>query len=74
VALALVVAALVANRGGIAQYVTTGQVTIHWSFVIFGLFAILQSTLLVGFVVVDYLLVLFREKTELLETGITQRH
>ncbi len=69
-ALALVVAALVANWGGIVQYVTTGQVTIHWSFVIFGLFAIVQATLLAGFVVLDHLLELFREKAQALEGNL----
>jgi len=69
-ALALVVAALVANWGGIVQYVTTGQVTIHWSFVIFGLFAIVQATLLAGFVVLDHLLELFREKAQALGSDL----
>jgi len=71
-ALVLIVAALVANWGGVVQYVATGRVTIHWSFVMFGLFAILQSTLLVGFVVVDYLLMLSLEKSKSLEAGIAQ--
>ncbi len=69
-ALALVVAALVANWGGIVQYVATGQVTIHWSFVIFGLFAIVQATLLAGFVVLDHLLELFREKAQALDSDL----
>jgi len=69
-ALILIVAALVANWGGIVQYVTTGQVTIHWSFVVFGLFAIVQATLLSGFVVLDHLLELFREKAQALERDL----
>jgi len=70
-ALALVVAAFVANWGGIVQYIATGQVTIHWSFVVFGLFAIVQATLLAGFVVLDHLLELFREKAQALERDLT---
>jgi glycosyltransferase involved in cell wall biosynthesis len=69
-ALVLIVAALVANWGGIVQYVTTGQVTIHWSFVIFGLFAIVQATLLAGFVVLDHLLELFRENAQALDSDL----
>jgi len=68
--LVLIVAALVANWGGIVQYMATGQVTIHWSFVVFGLFAIVQATLLAGFVVLDHLLELFREKAQALDSDL----
>ena len=62
-AVMLVVAALAANYRGLAQYITTGHVTTHWSFVVFGLFAVVQASLLGGFAVLDYLLKLFEEKS-----------
>ncbi len=69
-ALVLLVGGLVANRQGIVQYVTMGHVDVHWSFAMFGLFAVLQSMLLGGFVIMDYLLMLFAEKARSLEAGI----
>lgn len=53
---------LYANRHTLAQYVSTGHVYVHWSVVLFGLFAVVIAFNLVSFAALDFLVSLFPEQ------------
>jgi glycosyltransferase involved in cell wall biosynthesis len=58
----LLAAGLYANRYAILEYVTQHRIYVHWSFVMFGLFAVLLAFNLLCFAALDYLLALFPEQ------------
>jgi hypothetical protein len=72
--LVFLAASLYADRGAIFQYVTEGHLRAHWSFVMFGLFAVIVAFNLFCFAALDYLLGLFPEQmTRLCRFGGGQR-
>ncbi len=58
----LLAAGLYANRYTILEYLTRHHIYVHWSFVMFGLFAVLLAFNLLCFAALDYLLALFPEQ------------
>jgi MFS family permease len=58
----LLAAGLYANRYTILEYVTQHRIYVHWSFVMFGLFAVLLAFNLLCFTALDFLLALFPEQ------------
>ena len=53
---------LYANRHTLVQYVSTGHVYVHWSVVLFGLFAVVIAFNLISFAALDFLVSLFPEQ------------
>jgi len=61
---------LYANRHTLVQYVSTGHVYVHWSVVLFGLFAVVIAFNLISFAALDFLVSLFPEQvSRLRRTG-----
>lgn len=57
-------AAVGADWRALVEYLSTGHITAHWSFVVFGLFMALLSIELVGFVAMNHLVSLLRAERE----------
>ena len=61
-AVVLLVAGVYANRHTLLQYLSTGHVYVHWSVVLFGLFAVVLAFSLLSFAALDFLVSLFPEQ------------